>query len=350
MTNSDLRVAKYVESGGNCGPGGSWACETVDSAGDVGKFTSIDIYTGTSPFTWKVGISYYDADNYALKYAQYAWSQPLQVYKWTIYTIQSGSVVNKYGQHTLLKFDEAGSPHISYYRSIPPPQDSDALMYAHRVSSGGNCGPSSNWQCDVVDSGSGVGQYTSLILTNKKILIIYYDSGNDQLKFSESGFSYRIDSNAGKYTSAVWDSRNDYVHVAYHDEAYGELIHAVWQGGRSCTSGWHCTTIDAMGTSPHPIGISVAVDANGHPLFAYQDASGGVGSEVLKVASDDETAIIDPGGACTDEGRFVSLDISPSGLAVIAYYESDTCYGTGRLKVAHYPFHAVYLPLVLRND
>lgn len=71
---------------------------------------------------------------------------------------------------------------------------------------------------------------------------------------------------------------------------------------------------------------------------------------MLKAASIAKTGIVDAGGVCTVEGRFVSLDISPSGLAVIAYYESDTCYGTGRLKVAHYPFYEAFVPLVLRNN
>jgi hypothetical protein len=44
--NKDLRLARYVGSGGNCGPNDAWICETVDnSAGDVGQYNS----TATCP-------------------------------------------------------------------------------------------------------------------------------------------------------------------------------------------------------------------------------------------------------------------------------------------------------------
>ncbi|MGD2147847.1 MAG: hypothetical protein PVH41_14215, partial [Anaerolineae bacterium] len=35
--DGDLRVAKLVSYGGNCSPGGSWSCWTIDGEGDVGR-------------------------------------------------------------------------------------------------------------------------------------------------------------------------------------------------------------------------------------------------------------------------------------------------------------------------
>jgi hypothetical protein len=368
-TNGDLRVAKHVESGGNCGPGDSWSCETVDSAGDVGKFSSIAIYTGTYPFTWKVGVSYYDADAYALKYAQYTWSQPLLAHKWITYTIHSGSMVNKYGLYTSLKFDPTGTPHISYHRSAPPSPSNDALAYAHRVGSGGNCGPGSDWECGVVDSGSGVGRYTSLSLYGSgSPEIAYYDSGNDRLKRAihcggsgagcnpdnDEWICNVIDTAGGKYTSADRDSKGHRLHIAYYDEINGELESAqYWGSTGNCGPGdsWWCSRIDTIGTSPDAMGISLTIeDQYDFPLYAYQDIPGDPNTAALKVAGYNELGIIDPGGNCTDEAKFVSVDASPSGLIVIAYYESDICSSTGRLKVAHYPFHEIFLPLLLRDD
>ena len=82
--NRDLRLARYVGSGGNCGPNDAWICETVDSDGDVGQYNSV----ATSPNIqdpdrhgsegdvgqYNLGapeliIAYYDASNGALKYA-----------------------------------------------------------------------------------------------------------------------------------------------------------------------------------------------------------------------------------------------------------------------------------------
>jgi hypothetical protein len=83
-------------------------------------------------------------------------------------------------------------------------------------------------------------------------------------------------------------------------------------------------------------------------LFAYRDAAGAPGSETLKVANG-ASETVDAGGPCTDEGGFVSLDISPTGRAVVAYYETDPCSGTGRPKAAHYLYHEARLPLVPRQ-
>jgi hypothetical protein len=368
VTNGDLRVAKYVESGGNCGPGDSWSCETVDSSGDVGKYTSIAIHTDTYPPTWKLGISYYDGDNYALKYAQYAWSSSAGDYQWTTHTIQGGSIVSKYGLYTGIDFDSTGVPHISYFHSFPPSPGSDSLMVAHRVGGGGNCGPGSSWQCDVVDSGNGVGRHTSMnLLPGDTPWVVYHDSGNDRLKYAlytgENGDGCNpsniywvctvIDTESGKYAAADYTQQTG-AHVAYYGTT-GVLRYATHDGSGQgdCGPGdtWNCSTMDRMGTSVYPMGISVATDRRGRPLFAYQEATGGPGSEVLKSAKPGAAEIVDGGGLCTSEGRFVSLDISPSGLAAIAYYErDDICTPTGRLKVARLQFHEVFLPLVLRDN
>ena len=68
LTNKDLKMAKYVGSGGNCGPDNDWSCETVDSSGDVGKYSSIAI----DP-TANLPVIAYWAATYDLKLAA-AWS------------------------------------------------------------------------------------------------------------------------------------------------------------------------------------------------------------------------------------------------------------------------------------
>ncbi|MGD9148614.1 MAG: hypothetical protein PVI80_23830, partial [Anaerolineae bacterium] len=65
-TNGDLRMAHYMrgEPGGNCGPGDSWYCQTVDSGNDVGQYSSIAAVAGG------VNIAYHDATNGDLKWAE----------------------------------------------------------------------------------------------------------------------------------------------------------------------------------------------------------------------------------------------------------------------------------------
>ena len=204
------------------------------------------------------------------------------------------------------------------------------------------------------------------LLPGNDPLAVYSDSGNDRLKYAvytgEDGYGCNpsnlywicavIDTAGGKYAAADFSPAAG-AHVAYYGST-SVLRHAASDGPGpgNCGPGdtWSCSTVDTIGTSAHPMGISVAVGRRRSPLFAYQDASGGSGSEVLKAAWL-ATETVDGGGLCTREGRFVSLDTSPTGLAVIAYYErDDICTPTGRLKVARLQFHEVFLPLVLRND
>ncbi len=105
----------------------------------------------------------------------------------TAYVDQSGSR----GTHTSIAFDPGdGTPWISYYDV-----DNTALMVAHRVSSGGNCGPDNEWYCETVDNNGDVGQYSSIDvapdtvtfpnLYDGKIGVAYHDATNDALKFAE---------------------------------------------------------------------------------------------------------------------------------------------------------------------
>ena len=63
-TNSDLKYATNAS--------GSWAASTIDSAGDVGSFTSIAVDSND-----RIHISYTDYTNYDLKYATITPSVPI---------------------------------------------------------------------------------------------------------------------------------------------------------------------------------------------------------------------------------------------------------------------------------
>ncbi len=79
-----------------------WNIQTVDSAGNIGYYTSLALDAGGNAH-----ISYCDGTNGDLKYA--AWNGS----SWNIETVDwEGSV----GAHSSLALDSSGYPHISYYK------------------------------------------------------------------------------------------------------------------------------------------------------------------------------------------------------------------------------------------
>jgi hypothetical protein len=128
-----------------------------------------------------------------------------------------------------------------------------------------------------------------------------------------------------------------------------------------------CDEIDTMPEDYHPVGISMAQDAAGYPVIAYQavDTS-------LNLARPLDALGLPPGaGNCGPEvglfrtwlcetidrhgwwinyrnGDFASIAVSNSGLATVAYYRYYVDHANGNLVVAQQRMQ-VFLPLVIRN-
>jgi len=179
-SHEDLRMAKYVGSGGNCGSNYDWSCETVDHAGDVGKYSSIAV----DPTDGYPIIAYYDATNGALKLAIG------YVFGWIIKTIHD-PLLGSAGSYASLKLDSTGKTRIAYYLSNF--MGNDSLWYVEHVGGGaGNC-TDNNYRCTLVDSGDRVGKYASLALdSSDQPRIAYYDGGNDSLKYAYHNGSWLI--------------------------------------------------------------------------------------------------------------------------------------------------------------
>ncbi|MFQ5473828.1 MAG: hypothetical protein ACE5FA_13220, partial [Dehalococcoidia bacterium] len=79
---------------------GSWTIETVDSSGDVGRWSSLDLDSGGEPH-----IGCYDVTNKDVVYAVRSGGS------WSIETVESAGDV---GQYTSLDLDDVDTPHLCY--------------------------------------------------------------------------------------------------------------------------------------------------------------------------------------------------------------------------------------------
>ena len=384
-TNQDLRLAyPYAGSSTPCSPASDWACETVDSTGDVGQYSSVDYYyhAGGLVTSRKIGIAYYDATNEALKVAIWSCSL-LGGCGWDIATVDDPPIGTS-GRYASFRFDSDGIAHVSYqhYHVLSPYPPSYSLMHAYYVGSGGNCGvgdASEKWQCDAVESLDGSGYYTSLVLTSdNRPAIAHYNYSADVLRLcpfsGNSWFCETIDALGGKYTSLALDGA-EHPHIAYYgsdgsNDAVLRYAHYVGNGGNCGPfTTYQCDTIDEMGAGT---GISLAIDPSGLPVIAYQDSSDNFAPSVLNIARPMEAynitggncgpdlglfrtwqcdtidnATQGGGGGYLSEADYASVGVNSAGLVFIAYNENDDYNNLVRLKVAS-QYYPVFLPLVVR--
>ena len=406
--NGNLMLASPVASGGNCGTNNRWWCRVVDGDGvgdhsdaDVGKYSSIAFWKSTSGLvSWKLGITYYDVTNNALKYAVYH-KFGLNPASWDIVTIISsaGSSISGDGTYTSLKYNSGGDPQIAYHAwRFTIGGTVGYLKYAQSLTSGGNCGEDTaagKWQCDTVDSGgtgsSSFGLYASLDVDyGDGLFIAYYDGKNGNLKYAyyagigtcSNGWECStIDStgDVGQFASLrAKQSSSDVLHIAYYDKTNGKLKYATsgWAAG-NCGSGnsWYCMSVDTIGSGMAQVGISLDLDADGYPIIAYQDASQEQGPSILNIARPALAYGIPMGigncgdPSCPDPGclfsyfqcntidnaaygygyvylaDFTSVAVGPTGLATIAYYEVDD-YNMDQILKVTYQLYQLYLPLL----
>ena len=288
-----LALASPVQSGGNCGTNNSWWCRDVTSgADDNGRYSSIAFWKGTAG-AWKLGISYFDANGAgSLWFAEYHCAIGCS---WHIDQIDSTIFWSK-GAFNSLQYDSSGVPGISYYGQAAMAGTS-GLFYAFYKVSGGNCGPSNTWQCDLIDSGGspGMGKFTSLAVSSTGVPnISYYDQISGLLKFAQPAVTGNcggshwscmgIDggpNDVGISSAMVMDSA-DRPLIAYYDATAEHLKVANYIGpgqlGTNCGMiglfyAWKCTEIDEMGdfsASEYPAIAAAYFPGTAIPLIAYE--------------------------------------------------------------------------------
>ncbi len=397
-TGKDLRVARWVGSGGNCGPNGSWNCKTVDSDGDVGQYSSLAIQPGIGGTEPTLHVAYYDLTNRSLKYsacisfgAPCTWSPP------TIIDQGSTSIIPSWaGMDASIALDSTGKAHIAYrFNRFNLGGSSHSLKYASFVGTGNGtgCSASNAWDCLAVDPEAAAGKRFSLAMDSTDTPAIAYFGANGSthsLKYAHPALAgncgvmgplfgnWQCDVIApvvgeAQFASLIKDSRTgDKPRIAYYDQTFnGWVIYASYIGsGGGCGPGnsWRCDGIDQVGEAPI-MGVSLAVNDTGQPVIAYYDFDDVATNGTLKVARPANLVgncgpmgplthlwqcdVVDsglragthfPNFVWHDVGQYASITAASSGLATIAYYDSSGM----DLRLARQLLFT-YAPLSLKN-
>jgi len=314
--NGTVAQGTYVQRAATTDRPG-FSLTTLDSAGDVGAYTSLAIGMDGRPL-----ISYYDFSNGNLKVAHCI---DLACSTATLTTLDStGSV----GHYTSITIGADGLGLISYYDL-----SNGNLKVAH-------C---SNTACSAatlttLDSGglSDVGPYTSITIgTDGLGLISYYDSTNGDLKVAHcsnevctaaSGATLDSTGSVGQHTSIAIGADGLGL-ISYRDFTNGDL--KVAHCNNVACGAATLASLDSTGDVGYYTSITVGADGLG--LISYYDNS----NVDLKVAHCSNTACSAATLATLDStgfvGGFTSISIGSDGLGLISYYDTTNV----DLKVAH---------------
>jgi hypothetical protein len=380
-TDKNLMLAKPYAPGevSLCPEKKKWTCVLVDGeVSNVGKFSSLAFYHYGDIL--KMGISYYDDDLRALRFAEFTPPD-----NWTIQLIELPGLESlAFGWYTSLKYNKYGMASIAYY--VSNSTGDDEIKYAENVLGNGNCGSGNAfklWGCQIVDSGDRVGMYSSLdIGWDGTIYIAYYDGAAGNLKFRMS-HQYAPDTVAGASADVGMfaamlapHKSGESFRIAFYDKTHGRLMLASWGGpGNPCDIDaiWDCVTIDNIGANLPQVGISATYDRAGYPLIAYMNAFYEDGPSRLYIARP-APAIGEETGNCGDVppgdlfqvwlcqsldsagygygdvsvADYTSVAVNSYGLAAIAYREVNYMEQTTALKIA-YQQPPIFLPVVNRG-
>ena len=243
----------------------AWQGATVDSAGQVGLWSSIAL-DGSA----RLHISYYDGSNATLKYASCAASCST-VGSWDTVTADGASVG---GRWTSLEVDSNGGVHVSYAAFF-------GLTYATCST---NCTNAANWQHVIVDSTGSVGDYTSLAVGgNGSLHVAYLDATNASLKYATctancvaatSWTTTTVDNagDVGLYASLAL-SGTGRLHVTYWDFTNADLKYATCAVSCATGANWQAVTVDGSGSGGSA--TALALDASGGVHVTYSDNTNG---------------------------------------------------------------------------
>lgn len=222
----EVRVARYVGSGGNCPSSTKWNCQTIEGNGDTGQWPSIAFDTQNRPW-----VSFYDVTDGELWLARYVEAGGTGcsgTSQWTCGAVDTGGS-GDVGGYTGIAFDGSGTPWISY-----KDWGNGLLNVAKYVGSGGSCSNTA-WSCTTVDDANSMGEYATIAM----------------------------DASGRPWIASADDSLID-LRVARY----------VGSGGTGCAdSAWSCVSVET--TNDVGRGASIAFAPDGRAWISYLDSTNG---------------------------------------------------------------------------
>jgi hypothetical protein len=267
----------------------------ISGVSTTGKYTSIKYSSGDSPFIAYQFENPGGADALMLAYPQPDEGNCGYEYwedDWQCDTIDVGDGIGRYAS---LALDSQDRPHIAYYHAV-----NGELWYATSVN-GTNCGPEDTWSCYAV-SGSGagedVGRYASMYIdASDRFHIAYYDAESEKLMYATRVDSGGTCANGWARCDEIDDMLADYhpVGISIDKDPAGYPVIAyqgydkglklarpaaalgLSGGGGNCGpmtpfSTWYCETIDPppwWSTYRNGDSVSLDVSPSGLVSIAY---------------------------------------------------------------------------------
>lgn len=386
ITNADLKLAFPILSGGDCGPGNSWSCNSLafQNNVDFGGFSSL---TFNSLGEWGIVYSNYTSGANAFRGIPAPGGTEL------FWSDIDDSNTLAFLNSSALDLDEV--THVSY-AAIDSETTNTYIKHAEYVGSYGNCGNGA-WQCDIIVETSleSFAVYNSLFFILNMSNIVYRDinrqlslassvgEGNGNCGPNDSWSCWSLDTTSiVTGIVSVYTDGNNYIGIAYIDNnkalRYAEYVGT---GGNCGTdiflNAFRCTTIETVDSPGLPngsqfLGTSIG-RSNGSPVIAYNDIDD-QGNSVLKIAYRKvlgncgplvgffrtwQCDVVDDGGDTNDVGYYPSLKVDTEGNVHIAYYDytaNDLKYAFSEVPIGPTPTPTntpppaalIYLPFILR--
>ncbi len=348
-TAKDLKLAFPVSSGGDCGPGNTWSCNSIR-------------YTNTVDFGLSSSIGFNSAGEWGISYVENSPSGGLgfhgaapigntQLYE----TVETGKYLAYFG--TSFAYSAKGVASFAY---VAFDGFHTYLRFAYyNPRSLGTCGLSNQWDCETVAKVDGTGlNAASLAYMNDLAMIVYRDSVNGRLYtavrtgigdgtcLSSNWTCLIVDKNSkvsGTPTIGIYSTSK--VGVAYYDFSNHYMMVADSITG-SC--GWTCTYVENVNAQQNDhAGIAIAL-LDGKYIVAYTDRTK-TNNTVLKVAYPDSgraancnynaltktfgwrCEVVDDGGGTKKVGQVISMSVTKAGVVYIAYSNDSD----GTIKLAY---------------